>query len=152
MEQVNPKRVLVAVFAACVVGMLLGSAITFAVLQGGVSFPTAGTISAVNVGVFADAGCTQNLTSVSWGLVNPGDSVSRVIYVKNGGNVPLTLTLAASGWSPVGAAGQIGVSWDRQGFVLAAGQSTEATLTLSVSPTITGVTDFSVDVTITGSG
>ena len=32
MEQVNPKRVLVAVVAACIAGMLVGSAVTFAVL------------------------------------------------------------------------------------------------------------------------
>ena len=73
----NPKRVLLAVVAACLAGMLVGSAVTFAVLQRSVSFPTSGTIVGVNVGVYADSGCTQNLTSISWGSVYPGETVNR---------------------------------------------------------------------------
>ena len=94
MEHVNPKRVLVAVVAACIAGMLVGSAVTFAVLQRSVSFPTSGLVVGVNVGVFADSACTQNLTSVSWGSVDPGESVGRTVYVKNTGNAPITLSMA----------------------------------------------------------
>jgi hypothetical protein len=45
---------------------------------------------AVNVGVYSDAACTLNLTSIDWGNVYPRGSVSRTIYVKNTGNVPMT--------------------------------------------------------------
>jgi hypothetical protein len=53
LEQVNPKHVLLAVVAACVAGMLVGSAVTFAVLQRSVSFPTSGLIVGVGIGVYA---------------------------------------------------------------------------------------------------
>ena len=117
MEQMKPKRVLLAVVAACLAGMLVGSAVTFAVLQRSYSFPTSGTIVAVNVGVFADSACTQNLTSVSWGSVEPGESVGRTIYVKNTGNAPVTLSMALSGWNPAVADGPISIVWDREGVL-----------------------------------
>ena len=70
MEQVNPKRVLVAVVAACLAGVLLGSTVTFAVRQRSVSFPTSGIVVGVNVGVYADSDCTFCLCRQSWaGLV-----------------------------------------------------------------------------------
>jgi hypothetical protein len=125
LERVNPRRVLVAVVAACIAGMLVGSAVTFAVLQRSVSFPTSGLIVGVNVGVYADSGCTQNLTSVSWGSVYPGESVGRTIYVKNTGNAPVTLSMALSGWNPAAADGPISIVWDREGVSLNPGLTQE---------------------------
>jgi archaellum component FlaG (FlaF/FlaG flagellin family) len=78
--------------------------------------------------------------------------VSRTIYVKNTGNVPITLSMTTTAWNPAGAAGQITVMWDKESASLNPGQSTSATLTLSVSPSISGVTSFSVNVVVTGSG
>jgi uncharacterized membrane protein YbjE (DUF340 family) len=77
MEQVNAKRVLMFVVAACLVSMVVGSAVTLAVLNVQRDIPSSGMVVAVNVGVYSDAGCTLNLTSIDWG------SLSRTIYVKN---------------------------------------------------------------------
>src|SRR3990170_136680 len=44
------------------------------------------------------------------------------------------------------------VTWNREGATLTANQVAAATLTLSVSPSISGVTTFSFDVIITGTG
>ena len=151
MEQVNPKRVLVAVVAACIAGMLVGSAATFAVLQRSVSFPTSGLVVGVNVGVYADSGCTQNLTSISWGSVDPGGSLVRTAYVKNTGNTEVSLSMSTSGWSPAAANGPVSIVWDRTGFSLGPGLSIPAVLTLSASPSAGGM-DFNVLITITGSG
>ena len=152
MEQVNAKRVLMFVVAACLVGMVVGSAVTMAVLNEKRAIPTSGSVVAVNVAVYSDSACTLNLTSINWGFVYPGDSVSRTIYVKNGGNIPLTLSMAAAGWNPAAAAGQIAIILDRENFALGPGHSTSASLTLGVSPSVSGITDFSVNVVITGVG
>jgi pyruvate/2-oxoacid:ferredoxin oxidoreductase alpha subunit len=66
MEQVNAKRVALFVVAACLVGMLVGSAVTFAVLNVQRAIPSTGLVVAVNVGVYSDAACTLNLTSIDW--------------------------------------------------------------------------------------
>lgn len=151
MEQVNSKRVLLFVVAACLIGMVVGSAVTFAVLQRSYSISSAGLVIGVNVGVFADSACTQNLTAISWGSVYPGESVSRTVYVKNTGNAPITLSMAAAGWNPAAANGSISIGWDREGVSLISGQVVAATLTLSTSPSISGM-NFSVTIIITGSG
>ncbi len=152
LEQVNPKRVLLLVVVACLAGMVVGSAVTFAFLSAQRAIPSAGLVVAVGVGVFSDVACSANLTSISWGNVYPGGSVSRIIYVKNTGNAPITLSMATSGWSPAAANGPISIAWSREGAVLAAGQSTAATITLSVSQVITGVSEFSVNIVVSGVG
>jgi hypothetical protein len=152
MEQVNAKRAAIFVVAACLIGMVVGSAATLAVLNVQIPIPSAGLVVAVNVGVYSDSACTLNLTSIDWGSVYPGGSVSRTIYVKNTGNVPITLTMTTTAWNPASAAGQITVTWDKENATLNPGQSTSATLTLTVSPSISGVTSFSMNIVITGSG
>jgi len=150
-EQANPKRVLLSVVAACVAGMLVGSAVTSALIQQSVSFPTSGLVVGVGVGVYSDSGCTQNLTSISWGNVAPGGSVTRSCYVKNTGNSEISLSMATAGWSPSGIGSQVSVIWDREGAQLGAGQVVLASFTLSVLPGTAG-TAFSFTAVVTGSG
>jgi len=131
--------------------MLVGSTVTLAVVQRSVSFPTSGLVVGVGVGVYADSGCTQNLTSISWGSVDPGGSAVRTAYVKNTGNTEVSLSMAASGWSPAEISSQISVTWDREGIALAPGQVVLASFTLSVLPGTAGTT-FSFTAVVTGSG
>jgi hypothetical protein len=152
MVQTNAKRIAIFVVSACLIGMVVGSAVTLAVLSAQRAIPSSGMVVAVNVGVFSDAGCTQNLTSIDWGSVYPGSSVPKTIYVKNTGNAPITLSMTTTAWNPTVAAGQINVAWDKENAVLSPSQSTSATLTLTVSPSISSVTSFSVSIVITGSG
>ena len=113
---------------------------------------TSGILATANLGVYSDSACTQSLSSIDWGLVSPGGSVSRNVYVKNLGSTQVTLTLSTTNWSPTTANGPVTVSWNRQNMVLGAGQVTSATLVLSVSSTASGFTSFSVDAMITGTG
>lgn len=152
MEQINAKRVAIFVVSACLIGMVVGSAVTLAVLNAQRAIPSSGLVVAVNVGVYSDSGCDQNLTSIDWGSVYPGGSVSRTIYVKNTGNAPITLSMTTTAWNPTVAAGQINVTWDKENAVLNAGQSTSATLSLSVSQNVSGVTSFSMNIIVSGSG
>ena len=69
MEQVNAKRAIMLVVAACLVGMLVGSALTLAALSAQRAIPSSGLVVAVNVEVYSDAACTLNLTSIDWGSV-----------------------------------------------------------------------------------
>lgn len=150
--QVNAKHAVFFVVAACLIGAMVGSAVTFAVLNAQRTIPSTGLIVAVNVGVYSDAACTVNLTSIDWGSVYPGGSVSRTVYVKNTGNAALSLSMTTLAWSPANAAGQIVVTWDKENAALSSGQSTSAILTLSASQSISGVASFSVNVIITGTG
>ncbi len=43
------------------------------------------TIKAVGVGVYSNSQCTQPVSSIDWGVLTPGQTYTRVIYVKNMG-------------------------------------------------------------------
>ena len=112
--------------------------------------PSTGTITAVNVGVYSDSQCTQNCTNISWGNVSPGETATQTVYVKNTGNVPVTLTMTTTGWSPSNANSYLTLTWNQENTVLNAGQSISATLTLAVASSTGSLTDFSFTIILTG--
>jgi hypothetical protein len=140
-----------ALLALVVAGIFL-TATTAGLLSVNQTIPTSATITTVNVGVYSNNACTQSLTSIDWGSLSPGDSVTVTIYVKNTGAVPITLSMTKANWNPPSANGPITLTWNREGNTLAAGQSISATLTLSVSSSVSGITAFGVNVVITGTG
>ncbi len=139
---------------ALTVAALTLAATTLAAITVNQNLGSTGTITtAPNIGVYSDSSCTQNLTSISWGSIAAGGSTTKTIYVKNTGTGTLTLsTPTVSGWTPSGASTYITLTWDKTGTQLTAGQSVTATLTLSVSSSITGITTFSNTITIQGTG
>ena len=53
-------------------------------------------------------------------------------------------------WNPTNANGPIIITWNQEGNVLTPNQSVTAVLTLTVSSMITGISNFSVQIDITG--
>jgi hypothetical protein len=146
------RKLSVGAFLAILVTAIIVSLFAAGLLTVTQTISSSGTITAVNIGVYSDSACTQILSSITWGLISPGDSVAKTVYVKNTGNAPVTLSISTNAWNPVSANGPITLSWDKAGAVLNAGQSTAAVLTLNVSPSISGVTSFSVNIQIAGTG
>jgi uncharacterized repeat protein (TIGR01451 family) len=109
-----------------------------------------GSVTAVGVGIYTDSGCTTALSSISWGTLSPGDVKTYTIYVKNEGTVSVTLNMTIGNWNPASASSYITLTWNKEKYALAAGQVVQAVLTLSVSSSVSGVTSFSFDITITG--
>lgn len=138
------------VIIAIAVVVLVLTATSAGVLTVSQSLSSSGTVTAVNVGVYSNAECTQTLTSINWGTISPGGSVAQTIYVKNTGNTQITLSMSTTNWNPPEANGPLTITWNKQGTTLAVGQSTAATLTLTASPSTSGITTFSVNIVITG--
>lgn len=113
---------------------------------------SSGSVKAINVEIYWDVECTQVVTSIDWGNPEPGDSLNRTIYVKNTGSAPMTLNMSCSGWSPVEAENYLALTWDKEGAQVDAGVVVQAVLTLSVSESVSGFTDFSFNIVIEGSG
>ena len=109
-----------------------------------------GAVTAINVGVYSDSACTNELTTIDWGTISPGNSETITIYLKNTGNARITLSMTATNWTPVNADGPIELTWDKENANLNPNQETAATLMLSVSESITGITNFSFNVVLTG--
>jgi len=105
----------------------------------------------VELGVYSDSGCTTPLSSVSWGTLNPGDTSTATMYLRNEGNVPITLSAQAADWNPESASSYLTFSWNCDSYVLAPNQVVQALLGLQVSSSINGITGFSFDITVTAS-
>jgi len=104
----------------------------------------------VQLGVYSDSGCTVALSSISWGTLNPGATLTQTIYVKNQGNVAVTLSMSVDSWTPSSASTYLTLTWNLDGFTLPAGNSVQAVLSLTVSSSITGITTFSFNLNIAG--
>ena len=146
----NPRRISIGALVALTATGLFLTLVTTGLLMSSQTVPSSGTISAVNVGVYSDSGCTLNLTSISWGSMSPGNSTTRTIYVKNTGSLPVTLTMTTSGWTPASASTYLSLAWNRENYVLAVGSSIAATLTLTASSSAGNITSYSFNIVITG--
>lgn len=113
---------------------------------------SSGTIKGINVGVYSDLACTQEVSSLDWGIQEPGDVVTHIAYIKNTGNADVTLYLLLNNWTPTNAVDYLSVTWDEESTVLSVDEVVEAVLSLTVDNSITGIDDFSFQVVIGGTG
>ena len=151
MALINSKLAVTIVMVIGVTGLFL-TLLASGVLISTKTITSSGTVVSVNVGIYLDNACQQPVTSLNWGSISPRSSATLVVYVKNTGTTLITLSMMKTNWNPASANGPITVTWNREGATLTANQVAAATLTLSVSPSISGVTTFSFDVIITGTG
>jgi hypothetical protein len=146
------KIVVIGLTVAVVAVMLLVLLLASGALISSKTVASTGTIATTNIGVYSDSACTQSLTSINWGTISPGNSVTRTVYVKNLGTTQVTLSMSGENWTPASANEPITVTWNREGTTIAPNQVATATLTLGVSSSVSGIASFSVDIVIAGTG
>jgi hypothetical protein len=132
--------------------VLASIAVVYALTSVSVYLSSIGTVKALGVGVYWDNGCSQAVSSIDWGLADPGSVKNVTIYIRNEGTAPITLSLQTSNWNPPNAANYISLSWNYNGQAINANQVIAVTPSLSVSPNIQGITSFSFDITISAVG
>jgi hypothetical protein len=147
------KRILLTGLTAAAVAIsLFVTLLTSGALVSSRTIASSGVVATANIGVYSDSACTQSLTSINWGTLSPGNSVSRTIYVKNLGTTQVTISMTGANWNPTSANGPLTLTWNQEGTTLNANQVSTATLTLRASSSISGITTFNVDIVITGTG
>jgi len=112
----------------------------------------AGTVKAIGVGVYEDIACGNPLSSIDWGVLEPASSENVTCYIRNEGNSVQTLSMYTSNWSPSNASDYMTLSWDYGGQSIDVDEVVQVTFTLSVDANVSGITSFSFDITIVGSG
>jgi hypothetical protein len=111
-----------------------------------------GTVKMVGVGIYEDAGLTTPMTAINWGALEPGGQKTVPLYIRNEANTAVTLSMTTSNWSPSSASSYMTLNWDYDGQAVAAGASVAVTLTLTISSNVSGISSFSFDIIITGTG
>ncbi len=145
------KKIILAISVLTTIAVIL-TASTYAALSTNQNLSTTGEINvSANIGLYSNSECTTTTNSISWGTLIPGGSTTQTVYIKNTSNgVSLSLNMATTNWNPTSANGPITITWNRENTILSPGQATTATITLTVSPNISNVTNFSVQISITG--
>jgi hypothetical protein len=110
-----------------------------------------GGLKAIGIEVYRDSSLTSKAITTDWGVLWPGAQKNFTIYVRNEGNSPVTLSMVTSNWTPSIASSYLTLTWDYDGRTINPWQNMKITLTLTVSPDITGITNFGFDIIIVGS-
>jgi len=119
------------------------------------TFSSSGAIqiqTTTGIGIYSDSQGNTQLSSVSWGTLQPGASQNAICYIRNEGSTPITLSLEVSNWSPGSASNYFALSWNYNNQPINADQVVPITLTLSVASNIDGISTFGFDITVVGSG
>jgi hypothetical protein len=111
-----------------------------------------GGVVSLNIEVYEDSNCTVKAQAIDWGILEPGESRNRTLYIKNEGNKALTLFLTTVNWEPVESSNQITVIWDSEGIRISPGGYRAVIVMLTVSPSIAGVEDFRFVMVFQGTG
>lgn len=135
--------------------LLVMATLTFAVyglMQSSMRIAGTGAVKVVDVGVFWDFNCTEEIHVIDWGFVEPDSANNVTIYVRNEGNVVAKLFMYTENWDPINASDYLQLTWDDKGSPLEPAEVTQITLTLAVSTNVEGISNFSFDIIIGISG
>lgn len=144
------KRFLVALLIA--IFLVSVSAQVGSLVQTNDTIPNSGSIKAMGLGVYLDSGCINKVTSINWGVLDPGSNINKTVYIRNEGNAVVKLLLATSNWNPTSASRYLTLKWDYASQSLSVAAVLQVKLTLAISASITGVTSFSFDINLVGTG
>jgi hypothetical protein len=85
-------------------------------------------------------------------MLEPCTSINKTVYIQNEGNSAAALSKMESNWSPLNASSYITLNWDYGGQPFSVNQVVQVKFILVVSSSVSGITNFSFDITITASG
>ena len=133
--------ILVAIFGTIIVNS--GSSRTFAY---------ANSMRGIGVGIYWNQDCTNRTLSLDWGQIEPSSNSTVMVYVRNEGESAVSLWMTTSDWTPNVASNYMALSWNYTGRILSPHEVSPIELILNISPTVSGITDFSVDIVISATG
>jgi len=98
------------------------------------------------IGIYWDAGCTKTVSSIDWGVLSPGQTKEVIVYVRNEGNQPVSLTLTPMNYSPANASTFLNFTWTCVEAGVVPGKAVQVTQSLYVSPNTEGISAFSFNI------
>ena len=109
----------------------------------------AANIEGIGVGIYWNQNCTNKTLTLNWGNITPNSENTLEVFIRNEGNSKASLYLSTTEWIPKAASNCIRLEWNYSNQILSPGQIIPISLTLTVSPEIGGVSDFTYNTIIT---
>ena len=147
--QIQRKRLVFGVLALAVLAAAAAFSIVEAVSSKN-SISNQGSVRAANLGLYWDQACTNAMTTIDWGTLSAGAVHNVSIYVRNEGGSAVRLNLTTSNCHPANVYMYVVLTWNLERQVVEPRSVVLATITMSVSPCISGIDDFSLDTVVTG--
>lgn len=120
----------------------------YAILQSSVRINNQGTVKALDVGVYWDSNCTNPVSLINWGTVEPDSTNNVTVYVRNEGNTAANISMTSENWNPSNAPNYLTLNWNYNGQQLNPSETVQITLSLNVSSSVQGIENFSFDIII----
>lgn len=141
-----------AVYTIIASALIASTLTAYAVMTSQRSVPGAGLVKAAGIGVYWNPQCTNATSFLDFGLLEPGESKSFDLYLKNEGNSALQLDMTSQNWNPGNSADYLTLTWNRQGYVVDPDEVITFSIQLSLSANVQGIDSFSFDAVISGTG
>ena len=137
------RHIITFLLLTAVLGSVIFFGVSVAQLTGSVSVQTSGTTAVIS-DMF-----DITPSSINWGTVSLGASVSRQVVVANKENFPLTMSMTYGSVLPEGIVKSL--VWNCTNYVLPARASITASITLTLADTMPlSGTSFSLAIVVTG--
>ena len=127
--------------------IIISSALVIAVNY--LSIPNSGNLGTEEIKAYRDSQCTQSVGSINWGILELGNTKNITVFLRNEGNLDVTLTLNITDWNPSVAKDYITLTWDYNSQILHPNDVLSVIFTLGAPSDSHGITCFSFDTVIT---
>jgi hypothetical protein len=134
------------VLLAVVVGVAAAASLIAYALVSSWLVRNVGVVKAVGVAVYWDEACTRPCSEINWGNLTLGETKNVTVYVRNEGNVPITLNMHTENWNPPTAAEHLTLTWNYSGEVLQPRDLVPVAFSLSVDSQAFGFSSFSFEI------
>lgn len=150
----NRSKFLLAISLAFVLGALLVGVFetTLSLVQTNTTVSSVGAVKGIGVGVYWEYACTNRVSQINWGVLEPGSNRTIIVYIRNEGNAATTLSETTLNWNPTAASSYLTLRWNYAGQTINVNQVLQVRMMLLLSSTVSGITSFSFDIVITSTG
>jgi len=150
----TPEVIRAIMIVAAILGIAIG-AVDYAIFD-----PVTGTVTITSSGIMLvgdiefeinwDVTGTNEVTTVEWGALEPGEVATVQFWVKNEGAADLYCDMGTDEWIPSGSDQYFDLTWDFGSTAVAQHRSRKVTMELHVHDDITGIDEFTFNIIIYG--
>jgi len=116
------------------------------------AIPNKARVKGVGVSIYWDYTCTRAVTEIDWGMLEPNETKTTLLYFQSQSNVNITLGLTTNNWNPPTAQTYITLTWNYTDIPLTPKTTIPIQLHLHIANNITGIDHFCFDIIICAEG
>lgn len=102
----------------------------------------------IDVGLYWDNECTNPISFIDWGSIQPGSAKNMAIFVRNEGSQAISLNITAENWQPMEVTSYMVFSSNYNGQTIDIHETLQLILTLATSESLEGIQSFSFDLNL----